>query len=210
MARIPETQPTSAADSATPPTTDAAHLPGPSGIGTATAFDWAIGFQLLTEAALLVAGRYAPTSMGSSGMGMSTGMGTTPGVFPRAAELVGLLVAAGIVFGFGEFVRRGNKLAWVLQLLLCSATTLVGLIELPGTLADLQHGQFSNLPTEIALLIVSPVIVALLSRRNTRAWVGHVPSEVARARHGGKWVYGILAWALVGGVLVALGQARVF
>lgn len=197
MASTPDNQPNGPAERAA--ATDVARLPGPSGIGTATAFDWAIGFQLVTEAALLAAGRYMPT-----------GLKMAPGPLPRAAGVVGLLVAAGVVFGFGELMRRGNKPAWALQLILCSATTVAGLVELPGTLGDLQHGHFGNLPTEIALLIVSPGIVALLSRRNTRAWVGRVPSAVARARHSGAWVYGILAWALVGGVLVALGQANIF
>jgi hypothetical protein len=53
----------------------------------------------------------------------------------------------------------------------------------------------------VILVIFSPLIVWRLSRPSTARWFKNVTVAEARKRHGGKWVWFIALWAIVGGVL---------
>lgn len=167
--------------------------PGPSGIGTGVAFDWGLTAELLTFAVLFAGGLITP--------------GAAP--LPPAARVGGVfgsLIGAGLTFALGEGLRRGRQPAWLAQVALNTLALPAGYILLPGTLDDLRHGRVgSSVPTAI-LLFVDPALVWLLTRARTRAWVHTTTSEQAAARHGGRWLLFIAAYALVGGVAVALSR----
>ncbi|HEY7835743.1 MAG TPA: hypothetical protein VIG30_19395, partial [Ktedonobacterales bacterium] len=164
-----------------------------AGIGTGVAFDWGLSAELLTFAALFAAGK-----MGGGGVPAGPG--------GRALGTVGSVVGAALTFALGEGLRRGRRPAWLAQVALNTLALPAGFILLPGTIADLRQGHVgSSVPTAI-LLFVGPALVWLLTRPRTRAWLRATTPAQASARHGGRWLVGIGAYALVGGVAVALAR----
>ncbi|HEV7129052.1 MAG TPA: hypothetical protein VGN32_16590 [Ktedonobacterales bacterium] len=177
-----ETHTTSASNdsaSATPPKA--------AGIGTAVAFDWGLSAEFLTLAVLDVLGHRA-----------------TGGQLAPVVVVLALLLGAGACFALGEALRRGNRLAWIAQVAINSVLLPGGLLLLPGTFADLGQHHFGGIIPNAILLFVDPVLVWLLTRSRTRAWVRTTTAAEAAARHGGRWLAITLPYAVILGVLVAL------
>jgi hypothetical protein len=169
------------------------HERGPRGIGTGVAFDWALAVQLLTDAGLAAFG-VLPTT----GRQMSAGA--------RPPLVAGLLVAAALVAAQGEALRRGRRVAWLLQVAFNTLLVLDGLAELPRTITALQVGHVGQLLREVVLLVVSPLLVWLLTRPDTRTWVKTTTASAASARHGGRWIVWIAGCAVIGGVAIAFAS----
>ena len=67
----------------------------------------------------------------------------------------------------------------------------------------LQRGFVSDLVRLSVLLIVNPIIVYLLTRPQTRAWIARHTVAEALARHGGRWLVIVGVFALLGGAAIA-------
>lgn len=163
---------------------------GPRGVGMSVAFDWALAAQML-----FVAASYALNLtgvIGSSALTSGQRLGT-------AALAVLAAVPCAL---FGEGMRRGVRPLRPVQIAGNALLVLYGLVQLP-TLGGLRAGHLSPLVRTVVLLGVSPLIVYLLSRPQTREWFATVTSAEARARHGRWWVAHHLLWALLGGAAIA-------
>jgi hypothetical protein len=127
------------------------------------------------------------------------------GAFALVGTLLAYLVVAALFFALGERLRRGDYVAWMLQLGFAALLLLVGVATLVRVVGDIQHGQRPAIASAVVLLAVNPVAVWLLAQPRTRAWFRAISPQAASARHGGRWLAEIAACALVGGVAVALG-----
>ena len=133
--------------------------PGPHGIGTAVAFDWGLTVQFLLEA-LLVALGVGPGAMLASS--------------PTAVRLLAAAVSIGfaaIIWTLGESVRRGRRLAWIVQIVINALIFLVGFALIPGAIRSLSKGHVGDLVPALIMLIASPLAAVLLTRKSTRAWI---------------------------------------
>ena len=161
---MPTTTPTGDEATATP-----AKAPKPRGIGAAVTFDWALAAQMLITA-----------PFAALGVGPGAQFAGTP-VGLRVAAVIGLALAAAITFALGEALRRGWRPVWLFQIVLNSGLILLGLFELPGDISATIHGQhgfFSDLVRASVLLIINPIIVYMLTRPVTRAWIArHTAAE---------------------------------
>jgi hypothetical protein len=165
---------------------------GPRGIGTAVAFDWAIGAELLMVGPLVAVGALGSAQFAAVG---------TPA---RLAAGVATVLAAAPLLALGEALRRGVRQARVLQVIFQSALIVYGIVQIPQTLGELQHGHVSGLARTAYLLIVSPLAVWGLTRPQTRAWFATTTSAAARQRHGGvRWLLPIALFAVIGGASIA-------
>lgn len=170
-------------------TAENARQTGPHGVGMGVAFDWSLAMQLLIMAPFLIAG---------------SGPGAAVAQMSRTARIgLGSAAAAVAPVALGESVRRGNRYGWLLQIAFNSLLPISGLLAIPDTISTLRHGHFGDLVRTFVLLIISPLIVAQLTRLASRAWFGHVASAEAQARHGGWWIAGIVAWSIAGGAAIA-------
>ncbi len=168
--------------------------PGPRGIGTAVAIDWGLTVQFLTLAVLALARNTSPRVAGLSGQ------------WVRVAEIPVLLVIAAAFFVQGEALRRGRLLAWRLQVGFNVLLLPLGVFQLVDLLAGIPRGHIQPLSSAIILIIINPIVVWLLTRPSTRAWVRTTTPQAAAARHGGLWWLVTIGFlAVVGGVAVALG-----
>jgi len=161
------------------------------GIGLAVGFDWALMWQFLLMFPFLLAG---------------TGPGDTLAQAPAGLRIVvalaALLPAAG-AFALGEALRRGYRLAWLIQLVFNSALVLYGFASILPAVDGLRGGHLSGLVRAVVLLILSPLIVYQLTRPQTRAWLAQTTHAEASARHRGWWMLATLAPALIGGAAIA-------
>jgi hypothetical protein len=165
---------------------------GPAGIGTAVAFDWALAAQIVI-------------------VGLSVMVGIGPGGFGAGRPIVLRLLAAALSvalaalpFALGEAMRRGRHMAWVVQLVFNSLLPLTGLVQIPAAIDALGRGQRGLLVREVVVLLISPLIVWLLTRPRTRAWLARTTSAEARARHGSaRWLVSIAVIAIIGGAAIA-------
>ena len=176
---------------AEPTTTPAVAGSGPGGIGTGVAFAWALSVQTVINAVSFV-----------PGVGPGALLAGQPIGLRLAAALLGV-VFAGVVFTQGEALRRGRRVAWIIQIAANALLVLFGLTVVPGAVTSLGKGRVGDLVVAVVLLIVSPLIVWLLTRKRTRAWIASVSSAEARARHGGTWLLWIALWAIIGGTAIA-------
>ena len=174
--------------------TQSAAVKGPGGIGTGVAFDWALSVQIVIDGVCFLLG-----------VGPGRTMAGQPLLIRVVLALLSVLVAA-IVFTQGEALRRGRRIARIIQIVANSLLVIVGLVNLPGLPSSLQQRQFGSLVVEVVLLIVSPLIVWLLTRKRTRLWFGSVTSAEARARHGGRWLFWMVVYAIIGGAAVAFAS----
>ncbi|HEY7355285.1 MAG TPA: hypothetical protein VH590_02430 [Ktedonobacterales bacterium] len=166
----------------------------PGGIGTGVAFDWALAVQIVTEGVFFLLG-VGPGSM----------MAGQP--FPARLTLALVsLPAAALVFTQGEALRRGRRVARIIQIVANALLPIVGLVNLPGLIQSLQAGHLGSLVVELVLLVVSPLIVWLLTRKRTRVWFASATSAEARARHSGRWLFWIALYAIVGGLAVTFSN----
>jgi hypothetical protein len=177
-----------------------ATLRGPGGVGTGVGIDWGLTVQFLTVLVLQVLHTVGRVALPASAMVLETS---------NAVALVGMLLAyiviAGLFFVLGDRLRRGSYVAWELQLGFAALLVVVGVVQLVRVVSDVQHGQRPAIASGVVLLFVNPVALWLLAQPRTRAWFHAVTPQAAAARHGGRWVAEIAAFALVGGVAVALG-----
>lgn len=180
---------------AEPTASPAADGSGPGGIGTGVAFTWAFAVQILIDAVFF-----------ALGVGPGALLAGKPLGARLAVTLLSMAVAAA-VFTQGEALRRGRRLAWIIQIVANALLTLGGLVVAPGAVISLRGGHLwgniGGLLVSVVLLIVSPLIVWLLTRTRTRVWIASVSSAEARARHGGTWLLWIALWAIIGGAAVA-------
>jgi hypothetical protein len=173
-------------------------LPAPQGIGMAVAFDWGLATQVLLTPILSIF------------FGMSNTM-KTPGSGPAPNNIlfsiIALLIGIGLVL-FGEQIRSGRKWARGIQIGANALLSLGGLLSLVRVYQGISVGNFWPVVTSVILLVFSPLIVWRMSRPATAVWFKNVPAVDARKRHGGKWVWFIALWAIVGGVLQTLAAMK--
>jgi hypothetical protein len=164
--------------------------PKPLGIGTGVAFDWALAGQMV-------------------GMAFLLGVLGLPGSEAHGAERVlltlGYLLVAPLPMIIGEGLRSGRQWAWWIQVVLCGALSLGGLVIIPGTIHSLQHHNGWPLYTQIILIGLCPLIFIRMLHPQTRAWFASVTVAAARARHNAPlWLASIIAFAAIGGFMVAV------
>ena len=168
---------------------------GPRGVGTAVAFDWALGAQFLLDGACVA-------------LGVGPGSGVLSGR-PGLRILAGIAVCAAAIpcALAGEAMRRGVRPMRSAQIGGNAVLLLGGVVSLPATVAQLRRnglpGHVGGVVHESVLLFADAAIVWLLTRPRTRAWFATTTSTEARARHGGKWVAGVLLTAIASGAIIA-------
>lgn len=168
-------------------------LPGPGGIGMAVAVDWGLAVQTFLTPIFTVFGYSQQIQI--------------PGLNPTLS-IVLLFIAgwffAGVCLYFGEMVRRGRNWTRWIQIVFNGLLSLGGILSLFNLYQSLRVGHFWPLVTEFILVIISPFIVWRMTRPSTARWFKAVTVEEASKRHGGKWVWFIAGYAIVGGVLQTL------
>jgi hypothetical protein len=170
----------------------AEELPAPQGIGMAVAVDWGLVVQLLLMPIV------------STFFRQSSQMMRSPAPSPMSGGALSFIIAifiACIPAVLGEMVRRGRNWALWVQLVISSLLSIGGIFSLARVYQSITAGNFWPLVTEIILIVISPLTVWRLSRPSTRRWFKVVTVAQARQRHGGKWVWFIILWAIIGGVL---------
>ena len=170
-------------------------LPAPQGIGTAVGFDWGLTVELLLLPILpFILGVPNPYTLPHVNPVLSTIISTTA------------LWAIAILFAiFGEGIRRGWRWTRPVQLVGNALGFVGGFFLIPSVWKGIQAGNFWPVIPAFILLFISPVIAWRLSRPATVQWFAKVTSAQARKRHGGAWVWFLILWSIIGGVLVALG-----
>ena len=167
----------------------------PGGIGTGVAFDWALAVQLVTDGMCFI----LAVGPGSTMAGMALPL--------RLAAALFTFLAAALVFTQGEALRRGRRIARIIQIVANSLLVILGLVNLPGLIPSLRMRQFGALVVEVVLLVVNPLIVWLLTRKRTRQWFATTTSAEARARHSGRWLFWMALYAIIGGLAVAFANS---
>jgi hypothetical protein len=166
----------------------------PGGIGTGVAFDWALAVQLMTDGICYILAFGPGSAMAGTALSL------------RLVAALFTFLAAGLVFTQGEALRRGRRVARIIQIAANSLLVILGLVNLPGLLPSLQMRQFGSLVVELVLLGLNPLIVWLLTRKRTRQWFATTTSAEARARHGGRWLLWMVLYAIIGGLAVAFAN----
>ncbi|GER90651.1 hypothetical protein KDW_48130 [Dictyobacter vulcani] len=170
--------------------TPISELPAPHGIGMAVAFDWGLAVQ---TAFTPIYALFQPSNMLK-----------IPGLSPVLGNILFFVVTWAVACGFaffGEMIRSGRNWARTIQIVANILLSIVGIISLLNLYQSIRVGNFWPLVTEIILVIFSPLIVWRLTRSSTAQWFKHVTPAQARQRHGGMWVWFIMLWGLVGGIL---------
>ncbi len=162
----------------------------PQGIGMAVAFDWGLAVQVLLTP-------FLPLILGNAGPFKQLKLNPGP---TAAISFVVALPAVLLLVVFGEGIRRGWRWTRPVQIIANALLTLAGI---PALLGLLQGSYWRTVPAVI-LLIFSPLIAWRLSRPATAQWFATVTSAEARKRHGGLWIWLILIWSVVGGILEAV------
>ncbi len=176
---------------------DAEKLPTPKGIGMAVAFDWGLTVELLLIPILSI-------FLGSPVFSRQSTMGS------KFTSIISFLISWAIaaLFGvFGEGIRRGWRWTRPVQIVGNTIGFLGGFALLVQVWNGVKVGNYWTLLPAFILLIISPLIAWRLSRPETARWFKAVTSLEARKRHGGSWILWIALWSIVGGSLVALGNA---
>jgi hypothetical protein len=170
-------------------------LPAPGGIGMAVAIDWGLTVQTFLTPIVAVFSQSNQMKI--------------PGLAPTLNTVLSFIFAwlfAGIFLLFGEMVRRGRNWARWIQIVFNALLSLAGLASLVNLYQSVKMGNYWPFVTEIILVIISPLIVWRLSRPSSARWFKTVTVAEASKRHGGKWVWFIALWAIVGGVLQTLAS----
>ncbi len=178
--------------------TAAEELPAPQGIGMAVAFDWGLAAQIFFTPIISIIFSQ-PNPIANSGIN------------PTIGKVLFFVIAwpiACIPAFFGEMVRRGRNWTLRIQIVVNALLALVGIISLINLYQSIRAGNFWPLVTEVILVIFSPLIVWRLSRSSTAHWFKNVTVAEARRRHGGMWVWFIVLWGIVGGVLQAIAAMK--
>ncbi len=165
----------------------------PRGIGTAVVFDWALATQ---------------TALGAVFIALAVGPNSDTASLSTAQRLGMALVFLAVAVGtaaFGEAMRRGVRLVWMAQIVINALLFFIGVHDIPATLQSVKDGHWGLFAHTFVLLIISPVLAWMLTRKPTREWVAHTTRAEARKRHGGKWVVYIIIWAIICGAIIAFG-----
>lgn len=173
-------------------------LPGPGGIGMAVAIDWGLAVQILLTPFVSIFG--GPSKMMK-----------IPALNPFLGNVLFFVLAflaAGLLVYFGEMIRSGRKWARPIQLVFSALLSLAGIFSLVNLYQSISVGNFWPVVTELILVIFSPLIVWRLSRPSTARWFKEITATDARKRHGGKWVWFIALWAIIGGVLQTIAAMK--
>jgi hypothetical protein len=173
---------------------------GPGGVGTGVGIDWGLTVQFLTLLVLQVLHSAGHVALPPSTMVVET---SSPIAF--VGMLLAYLAIAALFFLLGDRLRRGSYVAWALQLGFATLLLVFGVLQLLRVVSDLRQGQRPAIASGVVLLFVNPLGLWLLAQPRTHAWFRAVTPQVAAMRHGARWVAGIAAFALVGGIAVALG-----
>lgn len=163
-------------------------LPAPGGIGMAVAVDWGLAVQIFLMPILPF---FSPSNQAK-----------IPGG-PVLSFVIAWLLA-GVFVLFGEMVRRGRNWARWIQIVFSALLSLGGIASLANLYHSITVGNFWPLVTEIILVIISPLIVWRFTRLATARWFKAVTVAEASKRHGGRWVWFIALYAIIGGVLQTL------
>jgi hypothetical protein len=174
--------------------TAAEKLSAPGGIGMAVAIDWGLTVQILLTPILSL---FRPSSQMIPGLNRPLG---------NVLAFVLALLFACIFVLFGEMLRRGHNWARWIQIVFNALLSVGGLALLYNLYRSITVGKFWPLVTEIILIIISPLIVWRLTRPSTARWFKAVTVADARRRHGGRWVWFIALFAIIGGVLQTLAS----
>jgi hypothetical protein len=166
-------------------------LPAPQGIGMAVAVDWGVAVQIVVMPIIA-------TIFGLPNVIKFPGSNSAP----LLSFIIPWLFACIPAF-FGEMIRRGRNWALWIQMVVSSLLSLGGILSLANLYRSVIAGNFWPLVTEVILVIISPLTVWRLSRPSTRRWFKTVTVAEARKRHGGTWIWFIMLWAMVGGILQA-------
>ena len=173
-------------------------LPAPQGIGMAVAFDWGLAAQIFfTPIIAIIFNQSNPIAI--------------PGLNPTVGKALLFVIAwpvACIPAFFGEMVRHGRNWTRMIQIVINMLLSLAGIIGLINLYPSFKVENFWPLITEVILVIFSPLIAWRLSRPATARWFKNVSVAEARRRHGGRWVWFIVVWGAVGGILQALAAMK--
>lgn len=175
----------------------AKELPGPQGIGMAVAFSWGLAVQTALTPIIAIVNQ-------SNSLKIA---GLNPLLGNILFLIVGLIVASCLAL-FGEMVRSGHNWARLVQIVANALLTLDGIFSLFSLYQKVTVGNFWPLITEVILLVFSPLIVWRMTRPRTARWFKAISHAEARERHGGKWVWFIALWAIVGGALQTLAAMK--
>lgn len=170
----------------------------PQGIGMAVAIDWGLAVQILLVPIVSIFFGHSP-------------MTNISGLNSLVANILLFVIAwpiGGVLVFFGEMVRRGRKWTRMIQIVANTLLSLAGLFSLIHLYQSIKMDNFWPLVTEIILVIFSPLIVWRLSRPSTAHWFNTVTVAAARQRHGGKWIWFIAIWAIVGGILQTIAAMK--
>ena len=170
---------------------DAAPALRPSGIGMGVGFDWALMWQFLIMAPFFALGVGPGAQLAHVSLGV------------RLGTAVALLFPAAATFALGEALRRGWRFAWAIQIALNTLLFVSGFFSISSAFALLHRGLFSGLARLFVLLVIDPITVYLLTRKETRVWLGATTHASANARHSGIWLFWVLAFAALGGAAIA-------
>jgi hypothetical protein len=157
----------------------------PQGIGMAVAIDWGLATQMILTP--IISAISNPSHQ--------------PPLLNNILTFVVSFIIGGILIFFGEQVRRGRNWSRIVQFVANLLLSIFGLYSLIHLYQSIQVGNFWPIITEIILIIISPLIVWRMSRPSTIQWFKTVSVAEARRRHGGKWVWFIALWSIVGGIL---------
>ncbi len=172
-------------------------LPAPGGIGMAVAVDWGLAVQTFLTPIIAVFNQSNRINI--------------PGLNPTLSTILFFVVAwlfACVCILFGEMLRRGHNWARWIQIVVNALLSLAGIASLLNVYQSIKVGNFWPLITEVILGIISPLIVWRLSRPSTARWFKAITVAEASKRHGGKWVWFIALWAIVGGVLQTIAAMK--
>lgn len=170
----------------------------PQGIGMAVAFDWGLAVQILLMPIVYTFFSRTP---------MTNISGLNPIVSTVLLFVIAWPIGCVLIF-FGEMVRRGRNWTRIIQLVANALLSLIGIFSLIHLYQSIEIGNFWPLITEVILVIFSPLIVWRLSRSVTAHWFKTVSVAEASKRHGGKWIWFIALWALVGGILQTIASIK--
>lgn len=159
-------------------------LAKPSGIAVAVVFDWAVAALPPSALALTLLRGQA-----------------NPAVVVTFALLIALLSPP--LIALGEALRRGMRLARVIQIGLSALLLLINAFILVRDLAALTQGVIPR-STSLPSVLANLWILWGLTREPTVRWFDETTTAGARRRHGRRWLVLAALASLVTGMAAAL------
>ena len=161
-------------------------VPRPRGLGVAVVFDWALSVQLTTQAVAAATGHL--------------GLSRDP------VAIGGRLLAALLLLGLGEGLRRGVPWVRIAQVAIMVVITVLGIATAVVLLAG--RGDRSMVFSAIIELTYAPWLAWRLTTRETSGWFAQARGRGGAPRASGAvWVTVLAAWSIMWGVAVAWSQS---